>query len=84
MKEPKDPKKQKLEKNKKLAKIYYHEKIHAENRKKMHVADGGHTDDISMDNELETLQKSWSDRTGDMRDRLRKKKARAKAMWKGR
>lgn len=81
----KDSKKEALEKRKKKhLYMFIHAKKHKESAESMHQAKGGYTDDISMDDELETLKTSFKDKTQDMRSRLRSRKAKAQAMWRGR
>jgi hypothetical protein len=71
-----------IARNKKIHRILEHEREHKEQREKMPQADGGHAGDTGIDVDIETLRPSWADRTDDMRARLRKRKAKAKAMWR--
>lgn len=78
-------KKEELKKiRKKHLMMFLHEREHKAQQEKMHVAKGGWTDSTLADGEIETLDTSWKDKTQDLRERLRSRKAKAKAMWRGR
>ncbi len=84
MNDDKTKKEKAIERNKRLFRIAMMAKEHKETQEKMQVSKGGYTDSSEADKELETLKTSWKDRTDDMRHRLRSRKEKAKAMWRGR